>query len=840
MVVEWGRSAYRSKWHLFRDSPSTTTAGRYYFARPGTPHVPGFHILGSRNWNDQNHPHVQTLGEDLTGKQEWDAGYPPPVLPLNRPVGTNCLDRGSSITSALLPQERIDGFNALCFEPCGVRDDATLTALEFDSCQLQKFYARIIERMYADDGTAIGLAFYQLLGPGVRVTFHNDAGLMPAVTTVISPTLTVIVLDGTRFFQQLAVQGMTSLFSPTNVGGYGTVPTWWTAAQWAHTHSIVDGQQPGTPVMLVGHSYGAAAALVLAARYRAWNPARTIRFMTFGCPKPGDQRLADLVATCQGINLANDNDLVTVFPPDFVTLLPVMFALGAPQLQVWADWIRPVNQVKVEIDGVLDPNNMPMTDFDTLSAIAARILLGLGLNPISGHPITEYLARLMLRCPTDAWPYLVPCVPVTRPEGALVLTGTTQEGPRCGPNGCLLPDTFCVTFPGVHGGPECPDTFGNSCLPLQSMIVMTRMGIHCQWLGTAPFSGCYGGEGQPVFLTMLGTMMVLTVAGEPATLNYDAIYQENMSGWDCESPFTLSLFPGVNYGRCTDFPASVIVAACDDYLVVFSDDMDLCPGIMTFVVNGYGFDVGTPGDNVPTLNLGAVGTVTASTLTSVTITLSVAPTSTGALTLSITNSRGTSATVQVRTAVSECFIPEGWLDTFTGADGTSLAAHIPDARPDADGYTVLEGTWDLQSNRLAIASTVMGQAAFSFDPQAVTYTASIDVQLGAGVCTGIGILLRRSAGIGTVSVSLGLISGDDWNIVVTHSGGTNFTPVTIVAGSAFTILWSDDGSIITIEVNGVSLPLTTSDDAGQTEMVFMVGMDTGATPTFDNLMVTAP
>lgn len=423
MVVEWGRSAYSSNWHLFHDSPSTKTAGRYYFSRPGTPHAPGPHFLGSRNWNDANHPHVQGRGESLTAKHEWDAGYEPPLLPFNRGVGPkDCLKVGSSITQALLPGEIVDGFAKLCFAPCGEREEPMQNGFDFDRCQVQKFYAKVIERMYGDDGATVGAMFFQLLGPDVTVKFYEAVGLMPAVTTVISPTLTIIVMDGTRTFQQLAVQGLTSLQSPTPVGGFGTVPLWHQASQWAHTKSSNDGQVPGSPVMIVGHSYGGAAALVLAARYRFWNPARKIRFLTFGCPKPGDQALANLIATCEGMNLANDNDLIPVFPPDFTTLFPVMLALGAPALAVWKNWIRPVNQVKLDANGNLDPNNLPQTDFDTLEAIAIRVLANLDLNPIVGHPIEEYIARLTIRCPVDAWPMLEPCVPVPRAVGGIVVS----------------------------------------------------------------------------------------------------------------------------------------------------------------------------------------------------------------------------------------------------------------------------------------------------------------------------------------------------------------------------------------------------------------------------------
>ena len=423
-MVEWGRSAYQSTWHLFRDSPETRTVGRYYRARPGTPHVQGKHNLGSRNWHDKNWKHIVTLGEDLEAVSSWDAGLPPALLPFNRQVGeSTCLEIGDKLAEALRTNQIDNGFNEHCFLVCGERDEMLQVATGFNTCSIQKFYALLIAAMYEDDGATVGTMLYQLLGPEAVVKFHEAVGLMPAVTTVCTDKITIIVMDGTRTFQQIALQGLTSLTRPTNQGPFGTVPIWWAASQWAHNIAMADGQIAGTPVFLVGHSYGGAAALVLAARYRVASADRLIRFLTYGCPKPGDQRLRTLLETCEGINLCNDNDLITVFPPDAETLTPVIAALGAPQLGVWVNYKRPPNQVKQFDNGQLDPNDLDVTDFSTMLNIATRVLLDEDIAFISGHVIAEYLRRITLRCPGISWPNLEPCIPVVAPdEEALTLT----------------------------------------------------------------------------------------------------------------------------------------------------------------------------------------------------------------------------------------------------------------------------------------------------------------------------------------------------------------------------------------------------------------------------------
>jgi hypothetical protein len=111
-----------------------------------------------------------------------------------------------------------------------------------------------------------------------------------------------------------------------------------------------------------------------------------------------------LLNAVEGINLANDPDIITVLPPDELTLAPVMFFLGAPQLKVWIDWKRPPNQVLQNDDGSLSPAEGPLLDFWTLVNIAQRVLAGQSFVSASAHQITVYLERISLRCPDAVWP----------------------------------------------------------------------------------------------------------------------------------------------------------------------------------------------------------------------------------------------------------------------------------------------------------------------------------------------------------------------------------------------------------------------------------------------------
>src|SRR5204863_3525203 len=82
---------------------------------------------------------------------------------------------------------------------------------------------------------------------------------------------------------------------------------------------------------------------------------------------------------------------------------------------------------------------------------------------------------------------------------------------------------------------------------------------------------------------------------------------------------------------------------------VTSSTFSLAASSTTLTINGFGFDT-TAGNNTVTFNNGAVGTVTAATATSLTVTFSTKPTTAGSLTAVVTsNSVVSGAAVQVAT-----------------------------------------------------------------------------------------------------------------------------------------------------------------------------------------------
>ena len=384
-----------------------TTRGRYYKAPPDTPAYPGVHNLGSRVWWDSNWNHTVTLGEDPIAPHGWDTGMQPAVLPhSNRIAGDpTCIALGELTTHAAVPGTLDDGFPASCYDAPNVPLDPIFHhAASIWRCQVQLFYARIIDMMYTEN---IGQAFFELgqfFGSAPRITFHRGTVAFPSVFTIVHPTYAVAIVHGTVNYQQLALQAFATIAGPTNIGIYGTVPLWYNASSHMHQLLLDDGMQPGTAFMMAGHSYGGAITLNLCARYRHADPTRIIRYLTFGAPKPGDTRLINLLRLCSGVDLANNHDFVTVLPPDIHLLNPVIAILGLFGLTVWDQWQSPPNSTLQYEDGHLEVNTPTLLDTATLLGFVQRVLLNLSLFGMPAHTIPEYIQRIGLRCRNDAWP----------------------------------------------------------------------------------------------------------------------------------------------------------------------------------------------------------------------------------------------------------------------------------------------------------------------------------------------------------------------------------------------------------------------------------------------------
>ena len=347
---------------------------------------------------------TQGLGESVDGPFPWDNGAPPPLVPVPRLLGNPaCFVNGDLFTDLVNPDNAIDGIPNQCYIPISPRPQWGFVA-DVTSCSVQFLYVRVIEWLYADRGDLIGPLFVAWLGPEYVVTVRPAAGDLPSIATIIGPDLSLAIMDGTRRFQTLALQGFYGLTGPQNFGIYGTDPIWYAASTYIHLCLVADGANLANPVMLVGHSYGAAAALLLAARYRHAQAGRAIHCFTIGAPKPGDARLNDTLQTCAVFNLANDNDFITILPPNLFNLAPVVALLGNLGFDPFLLWDDVRQQTSMLEDGTLRPNVAPIMSTVTLAGFCVDAIAHLQIPTQTPHLTTEYARRILARCPLPEYP----------------------------------------------------------------------------------------------------------------------------------------------------------------------------------------------------------------------------------------------------------------------------------------------------------------------------------------------------------------------------------------------------------------------------------------------------
>lgn len=415
---------YESQWHLFRDSPGTTTRGRYYFSAPDAIDYPGFHHWGSRDWRDRNWQNVQGLGESVSAPHTFASGLFDGRFPEQRPSGPLLdAEQGSLLDDASQDGDLFNGYPLVCYlpPPRALRDIAQIPLLPllieplegfqrgsaFFRCQVQRLWARVIDWLYEDNAPMIANTLRAFFGEGPVINVHAAEQNFPSVVTVVTPDWVCVAADGTREFLTLAFQGFQSLGGPANQGAISTVPLWLNAARWIDRKMGDDGVNDNRPVFLAGHSYGAAACVILAALFRHWSPSRVVKYLTYGCPKVGDDRVAALLRRCDGLSIANDNDFVTSIPPDRITSAALVPFFPLINFGLLADWERPEGTTQQDGDGGLRPGPPVALDFATLLGMVTRIVAAQDPSPVLGHPISEYERRISLRCPDPGWPVSV-------------------------------------------------------------------------------------------------------------------------------------------------------------------------------------------------------------------------------------------------------------------------------------------------------------------------------------------------------------------------------------------------------------------------------------------------
>lgn len=393
--MEWLRSCYTSQWRLYRDRPDILTTGTYVRCPDSRPCYPGFHNVGSRNWTSDEHGDQPSLGEDPDVRQIWTNGEPPANFPPAILLGSvDCVASGEVPGE---PPELFQGYPVLCW-PVDPRfgDPPPYDNLNPNDRDTATQFADILVQQYLNSSTTLPL-LRKLLGNSTAFTeYPTGDTLYPGAIIAFTSEYCVVTITGTANFQQLAVQTMYAGMGPFDVGGIATNLFWYQASVEIGNRIAAAGVTEDFPIFFAAHSYGAAVAAILAARYRDQTPTRPIGLLAYGQPKPGDSRLKSKLALIDGSYLCNDNDPVPSLPPSGPELLPLLAVIPADYVTRWIRMIQPTGRTILGADGSMVDGERSTLTLADVTAIAAAVVAGDPLAAFVGHEMQTYADRLAM------------------------------------------------------------------------------------------------------------------------------------------------------------------------------------------------------------------------------------------------------------------------------------------------------------------------------------------------------------------------------------------------------------------------------------------------------------
>jgi len=404
-AVDFLRACYTSSRRLYKDRPDVVTVGRYWFAPPGTPHLPFPHIFGSLNWMRGEVTTSPPIGEVLEAPRPFFDGALLVQIPSAVVVGNPlCLTEGDQFPPPTIPgRQSIDGIDSRCYARRFGAGPSILEDFDLDSCAVLLALATLQLWLYDDVDKIAPFLDLWLGAPITTTTVENSTSLVPGTIICDTPDFILVVVSGTTNELQLATQGLYSATGPFNFGTYSTMPIWQFAQLRIDERITATVPDNTKPLMIVGHSYGAVVATLLAGRYHAALPNRKIRLFTMGMPKPGDARVDQRIRGIVRLHLANSTDPVPALPPRASDLAFLVDTIPVHILNGWFQFVAPSQSEVLQANGDHAPAPDPTMDWPTCVAIVAQVLAAEPLDPFTGHYSTEYVRRLIRCLPDNAF-----------------------------------------------------------------------------------------------------------------------------------------------------------------------------------------------------------------------------------------------------------------------------------------------------------------------------------------------------------------------------------------------------------------------------------------------------
>lgn len=393
--------------------------GFYYFAKTGTPFYPGLHNLGSRDWT-AGEQHTEPILGEYSGERQWVRGDPPARRTLPVLVGDpDCIANGERAGLPIVIDQSAD-CGKISPPPCYGPEDDLLADTNVLDCVFAKKSADIISAAYTDLPLAVAKANI-LLGPDATVSsFSQPSATIPAGVIGQVGATAVVWITGTTNFQQLVVQAFYFATGPINQGLYSASALYEAAANAIAAEINAAGAGTATRIVLAGHSYGGAVAMVLAAKMLIANPGRRVELLTVGAPAPGDKRLVDLIDALRQTHYADERDPIPFMPPRGLTFAALVVIIGPLLALLWPTFVRPPRVRTITEDGrLVDELTEDLPD-DLIYITSLAIAAGLSVPNFQNHRAEWYAYWLCNACKCVARPCVEP--PVVDVEFEVQLT----------------------------------------------------------------------------------------------------------------------------------------------------------------------------------------------------------------------------------------------------------------------------------------------------------------------------------------------------------------------------------------------------------------------------------
>jgi hypothetical protein len=253
-----------------------------------------------------------------------------------------------------------------------------------------------LDTLYTNPTLAVA-QLRQFFGPTATISVvPNSSSVFPGSLIVVTPRQTVVLLSGTTTYQQAALQVLYLTLGISPMSGFSTIDLWWNAASEISNRIAAAGADMTKPLTLVGHSYGGAVASILTGRIVYGGTGIDVRLLTFGSPRPGDQRLQGLLDNVPRVHFANVGDLIPGMPPDGDELLPFVLFVPLIFLIRWRAIARYSTQWQLSRTGSIIETTRSTATFAATFDVVNDVILGVPIAAISEHSMAEYYRRLRI------------------------------------------------------------------------------------------------------------------------------------------------------------------------------------------------------------------------------------------------------------------------------------------------------------------------------------------------------------------------------------------------------------------------------------------------------------